>query len=765
VNASQLDPMSLRDQAYEEYLALLEGGERVDLLEFCDRYPACRSALFRLLSLHQEISRLPEAIPTPEFLWPQPGNALGDLTLLRELGRGSFARVFLATEASAGDRPVVVKVSFGGQAEAHTLGRLTHRNIVPILWGRHDPATALTLVCMPYLGSATLEHVLQHVGRTNRGGRGARDTVSPPAPPLSPPASLLLEAASSIARPGDPPLDSGAPHPRLRRGSFVAGVLQVGLELAEALAFLHQRGISHCDLKPSNVLLSPDGCPRLLDFNLAIESTGQSPRGGSLPYAAPEQIRTYLRLAGEDGPLSPASCQRSDLFSLGVILHELLTGVHPFGPVPPALPPEELAALMLERHRRGSRPLAEAIHERLSRPDLDRPVLRLLERCLAFDPDERPATAAKLADGLRAYFQPLRGLRRLAVRRRLVLSIGCGVALAAAAVGAALWPGSPQVPGGTGMAETRSASAGTLHELGRAAYREGRYREAESHFNALLSTDPLDTRARFALGWIRLKQSAVAANEAQRSALLAAAQTDLGPRTLENPRQPLAHVSLAYCFALRGEHTRAIHHLELAEKAGLCSTTVLNNRAVSLRLRSAPREAEHDLLRISPEDRNLPEVAYNRAALALRRRLQHSPPGQPGNTVPPEALEDARCAADGSDHVTAHWLAARLFGLADEDVLRRAKDAPRTGRAGPASAPAVPPPDPVQREAHLQQALLHLRRSLELGLDPRFLDTDPVCISLHSHPAFRGLREVRQLHPMPPPAFFGLIEPVPDLGD
>src|SRR5206468_1741103 len=110
--------------------------------------------------------------------------------------------------------------------------------------------------------------------------------------------------------------------------SFVQAVLWLASRLADGLAHAHERGILHRDLKPANILLTDEGQPMLLDFNLA-EDTKRRPTasaallGGTLPYMAPEQLRA---LQGGHRPLDG----RSDLYALGVILFELLTGRHPF---------------------------------------------------------------------------------------------------------------------------------------------------------------------------------------------------------------------------------------------------------------------------------------------------------------------------------------------------------------------------------------------------------------------------------------------------
>ncbi len=153
---------ALLDQAYEEFYRCLENGEQPDIQEYCARFPSCRSELRRTLEFDGFLGDNPTYLED-DVPWPTVGEQCGDLTLLRPLGRGRFARVFLAAEASTGGRLVVVKFSVRGDAEARTLGRLSHPHIVPILSARVEESTGLTMACMPYLGSATLEHVLQRV--------------------------------------------------------------------------------------------------------------------------------------------------------------------------------------------------------------------------------------------------------------------------------------------------------------------------------------------------------------------------------------------------------------------------------------------------------------------------------------------------------------------------------------------------------------------------------------------------------------------------
>src|SRR5207244_8263037 len=114
--------------------------------------------------------------------------------------------------------------------------------------------------------------------------------------------------------------------------SFVQAVLWIASRLADGLAHAHERGILHRDLKPANVLLTDEGQPMLLDFSVAeaikrcshAVSAGQV--GGPLTYMAPEHLEAY------SGATRIVDA-RSDLYSLGIILYEMLTRREPF-PVP-----------------------------------------------------------------------------------------------------------------------------------------------------------------------------------------------------------------------------------------------------------------------------------------------------------------------------------------------------------------------------------------------------------------------------------------------
>ena len=171
--------------------------------------------------------------------------------------------------------------------------------------------------------------------------------------------------------------ESSLPQP-LSTGDFY----RIALPVAEALASAHDRGIIHRDVKPSNVLVSNEGQPKVVDFGLAkfrdvdLDVIMTAGTVGTVAYMSPEQA------TGEE--LSPAS----DVFSFGILAYELLTGERPFkGNGPGAL----LSAIMSGSH--------QALHQ--LRSDLPDQLVAVVERCLDTEPARRFQNGTELANALR----------------------------------------------------------------------------------------------------------------------------------------------------------------------------------------------------------------------------------------------------------------------------------------------------------------------------------------------------------------------------
>jgi serine/threonine protein kinase/Tfp pilus assembly protein PilF len=336
---------------------------------------------------------------------PEVGRDFLGFHLLAELGRGTFGRVYLARQGELADRLVALKVSTEILAESQKLARLQHTHIVPV-YSLHRGGL-LQAVCMPYLGATTLADVLQDLGQRDslpasgkglistledRKGRTDANLARPPAQAPNAPEGVPARAARA-------PAEVPAPLRRLEGLTYVEAVLWIGSCLADGLAHAHERGIVHRDLKPANVLLTDDGQPMLLDFNLAddLATVGQAHAthvGGTLPYMAPEHLAAFLgRVPGA------VVDNRSDIYSLGVILYELLTGRHPFPRRPGAV---ESAVPDMIGDRQNHPPPARHFNLALT-PAVD----AILRRCLEPAQQRRYQSARDLREDIERHLANL----------------------------------------------------------------------------------------------------------------------------------------------------------------------------------------------------------------------------------------------------------------------------------------------------------------------------------------------------------------------
>ncbi len=339
---------------------------------------------------------------------------------LRELGRGGQGVVFSAIQRST-KRRVAVKVLLDGAWATDARRRRFEREI-DLIAGLHHPNivrlydSGVTDAGFPYF-------VMEYIE-----GVGLDEFFSDVAP------------AQSWARTyrGEP-LDARAPVPRTPaspRGAVRAS-LELFAKVCEAVNYAHQRGVIHRDLKPSNIRIDATGEPFVLDFGLAkpaldsYDSVTEAPMSltgefmGSPPWASPEQA------SGR-----PHSTDiRSDVYALGVILFQLLTGRFPYA-VAGGL------REVLDNIQNVEPPRPSGF-----RKGLDDEVDTIVLKCLAKEPDRRYQTAGELARDLRHYLagesieakrdSALYTLRKAMRRYKYAARAGCAILVLS--LGAAVW--------------------------------------------------------------------------------------------------------------------------------------------------------------------------------------------------------------------------------------------------------------------------------------------------------------------------------------
>lgn len=378
------------DLVYEEFHIRNQSGDEVSATDYLRAFPEQRDELACILGLTQkyETTKLLKdggRIPAAKL---QPGERIDDFELLARLGEGAFAQVFLARQVSL-QRLVAVKVSADHGAEPQTLAQLDHDHIVRVYDQRSVADRGLRLLYMQYVAGGTLQSAVKQLRDSKPHEWNGR---------------VLLRAVDDSldsrgeSRPVDSPLRSW-----LETAAWTETVCWIGSRLALALDYAHKRGVLHRDIKPANVLVAADGVPKLADFNISFSSklAGVSPStyfGGSLAYMSPE----HLQATHPGHPRQPDELDgRSDLYSLGILLWELLTGKRPFDDEKLDGPWSRTLDAMIDRRVRGPQIDGVAVP-----PCCPRDLLKVLRKCLAAEPADRWQTGAELAQQLELFRHP-----------------------------------------------------------------------------------------------------------------------------------------------------------------------------------------------------------------------------------------------------------------------------------------------------------------------------------------------------------------------
>ncbi len=396
-------PMDLGDDPdvasmiLEDFLQRRKRGAEPSLDEYLARYPQHEKSLVAMFSLRSMVE--PGAGSSQMLKLPDVDDEIFGFRLRYPLGRGAFARVFLAEQANLASRPVVLKISAIEGNEPQTLAQLQHTSIVPIYSVHEDARAGLRAVCMPFFGGASLTSVLQELwSRAPLPLHGnefleALRVAQAPAARASQGQNPTVDPSSALP----PCLSAEGQTPLAVLGSlnYFQTVAWIAAQLADGLQHAHNRGILHRDIKPSNILISCEGQPLLLDFNLAQMQqfdSGQASLGGTIAYMAPEHLRAMIAR----GPAQDVD-RRSDLYFLGIVLGEMLVGGSPFDQSAGySVVPLQIEAMAVERSK-------AAPSVRQLRVDVPWNLESIARKCLAPDPANRYQEAEQLAEDLRRY--------------------------------------------------------------------------------------------------------------------------------------------------------------------------------------------------------------------------------------------------------------------------------------------------------------------------------------------------------------------------
>ena len=417
-------------EAVREYQAAIDAGRKPNRRDFLARYADVAGELADCLDgldfVHSAASHLTgsdvpkSSRPASELLNPE--QPLGDFRLVREIGRGGMGIVYEAVQLSLGRRVALKVLPFAAtldprqlqrfKTEAQAAAQLHHGHIVPVFFVGSE--RNVHFYAMQYIEGQTLAALiadLHHQSPKFMGPMGRMRPISP------------IEVSDFSKESMGPGAATIASQHSTDSRAFFRTVAQLGVQAAEALEHAHQMGIIHRDVKPANLLLDQRGCLWITDFGLARVQTdaGATITGdivGTVRYMSPEQALG-----------KPLIDQRTDVYSLGATLYELLT----LTPVFDGRNRQDFLRQIVECEPPSPRSYNPAIVA-----DLETIVLKALAKA----PEERYATAQELADDLRRFLEdkPIQARRPSLMEkaskwsRRHRALVGAAVVLLAVAV-------------------------------------------------------------------------------------------------------------------------------------------------------------------------------------------------------------------------------------------------------------------------------------------------------------------------------------------
>jgi eukaryotic-like serine/threonine-protein kinase len=432
VSDSQIDPSLDPNeneviQAVKQYMQLLESGNAPLIDQFVAQYPhisgQLQIALEGLAMVHHggdgplmSSPLIPNASPAANQTMGLPngfqptdkeftGKPIGDFQIVSEIGRGGMGVVYEAIQLSLNRRVALKVLPFASgldkvrlqrfRNEAHAAAQLHHSNIVPVYAVGSE--RGVHYYAMQLIDGSTLAELIERM-------RSARKNSSSENPAGAKPKTDSIEEdhkAKSLnsknnTRAGNPSIKQldetfrAASSTMIRSNSsnsrYIESMVEMTVQAAQALQHAHQYGVIHRDIKPGNLLIDQTGKIWVTDFGLAqiqhadTQLTRSGDHIGTLRYMSPEQA------IGDRDVMD----HRSDIYSLGVTLYELLT-------LEPAIRGENYREML--NHVAEQEPVAPRLVNASIPQDLD----TIIRKAISKEPSQRYTTAQTLADDLQRW--------------------------------------------------------------------------------------------------------------------------------------------------------------------------------------------------------------------------------------------------------------------------------------------------------------------------------------------------------------------------
>jgi serine/threonine protein kinase len=379
----------------EDYLSQLECGAKPRPEELIARHPEFADILAEYLQELEQLHGAAQAAVT--FTVGEPTTAtdpergrVGDFRIIREVGRGGMGVVYEAEQVSLGRRVALKVLPFAATLDAKQLQRfrneaqaaaqLHHTHIVPVYAVGSE--RGVHYYAMQFIEGQSLAEVVANLRSSEHMGPHGTTVDSRSENP-----DVASDSRKSVST--TPTLANAAwPTERSTRSTaFFRAVAQLGVQAADALEHAHQLGVVHRDIKPANLLVDASGHLWITDFGLArfhserdLTLTGDVV--GTLRYMSPEQALAKRKLVDH----------RSDIYSLGVTLYEVLT-------LQPAYTASDRQELLQQIATNDPRP------PRRLKPSIPMDLETIVQKAMAREPERRYATAQEMASDLRRFLE------------------------------------------------------------------------------------------------------------------------------------------------------------------------------------------------------------------------------------------------------------------------------------------------------------------------------------------------------------------------